>query len=525
MKLLRLIGLMLAISVVVFSCARNNEKLKITYTYPGDVEMWNHIFTVKEPYKFESAPLGVIVPHHLIVAEELAKFYAGLAAVTQPKLVVVISPNHYQNGEDYIQTCERCEFQTTNGPLELDNEFKNNLVKDSVANFNDETFIKEHGIYNEAPFVKKYFPSAKIVPIVLKWKIPKEKVEALAEWLNKNLPTDSLVITSVDFSHYIPVEAADFHDWSAYATIKNFDYDNVYDLEIDSPSSIYTILKLMEKRGYQKAERLAHTNLQDYVSHRESTTSHQFFTFYKGAVDAVKSATISSFGNMPDNSGLALNKDWFWDIKNPNAEDSGITKFLRDLKGQEDRFLVGSDFMVFDLNDGECRKEEQNSLKISFCKFSEQESENDLTKELEQIKNEKKNADIVYLLYQFKDGGQANIRQQALAEKFADAGVDIFVGRGLKEISPIRSYKKSLIFYSLGDFINNPVDESDGLSLGIVVTPESFKIYLFPLKITNGYPKLLDFEQRAGFFKNFSKNITSNLINMNDKKMLLEIKR
>jgi AmmeMemoRadiSam system protein B len=503
MKLLRLFGLTLAISVVVFACARN-EKLKITYTYPGDTDMWNHIFKVKEAYKFESSPLGVILPHHLIAADELAKFYTGLSQITQPKLVLVISPNHYENGKADIQTCQNCEFQTTNGPAEVDIKFIDSLIRDGIASFGDETFIKEHGIYNHAPFIKKFFPEAKIVPIVLKWKIPKEKAEALAEWLNKNLPADSLVLTSVDFSHYIPVEAADFHDWSAYATIKNFDYDNVYDLEIDSPSSIYTVLKLMEARGYQKAERFAHTNLQDYVSHRESTTSHHFFGFFKDGIDKVKSITIADLSSLAAANGLSFNKGW--------NDELGVFRFLKDLKGEEDRFLVGSDFMVFNLEDGKCRKEEQNSMKISFCKFNE--NENNLAKELEQIKNEKQNADIVYLLYQFKNGSNPNITQQSLAEKFADAGADIFVGKGLANVSPMKIYKKSLIFYSLEE-----------LSIGTVVTPESFKVYLFPLETINGYPKLLDFEQRADFFKGFIKNINSTLMNMDAKKMLIEIKR
>lgn len=521
MKLLRLFSLSLAISVVVFGCMRD-EKLKITYTYPGDVELWNYIFKVDEPYKFESVPLGVIVPHHLIAADVLAKFYDGLSKVTQPKLIVLISPNHYQNGDADIQTCQNCEFQTTNGSVEL-SSLRDSLVKDGIAKFNDETFIQEHGIYNHSPFIKKYFPEAKLVPIVLKWKINKDKADVLAEWLNKNLPADSLVIASVDFSHYIPVEAADFHDWSAYATIKNFDYENVYDLEIDSPSSVYTILKLMEKRGYQKAERLAHTNLQDYVSHRESTTSHQFFSFYKGEMEKVKSISIQNFGNITPNNGLLLSKGWFWDIKQFLFRDVGILKVLNNLKGQEDRFLVGSDFMVFDLPEGKCQREEQNYLKISFCKFSE--NGKNLEGELEQIKNEKKNSDIVYLLYQFEDGDKPNIAEQTLAEKFADAGVDIFIGRGLSELSTMKIYKKSLIFYSLGDFIGGKDFSNEGLSIGTVVTPESFKIYLFPLKITNGYPQLLDFEKRADFFKNFTKNISSSLLDMNAGKMFIDIKR
>ncbi|MBP9770718.1 CapA family protein, partial [Candidatus Gracilibacteria bacterium] len=266
-----------------------------------------------------------------------------------------------------------------------------------------------------------------------------------------------------------------------------------------------------------------HTNLQDYVSHRESTTSHQFFSFYKGGTDNVKNITISSFGNMPENNGLLLSKGWSWDIKQFPFRDVGIIKFLDNLKGEEDRFLVGSDFMVFDLKESTCREENQNDLKISFCKFSEN-GEN-LNEDLEKIRKEKMSADIVYLLYQFNSGNKPNVVQHNLAEKFAEAGVDIFVGRGLSEISNMRIYKKSLIFYSLGDFITGTALSNNGLSIGTVVTPESFKIYLFPLEIVDGFSQLLDFEQRANFFKNFTKNISSSLLDMNAWKMFVEIKR
>lgn len=513
MKPLRFLGLILAMSVVVFACTRAVEgpdaKLRISTTYPGDVEMWDHIFDVKEPYKFNDVPLGVILPHHLIVADELAKIYAGLSKVTHPKMIVVISPNHYQSGDGDIQTCKTCQFDTTKGVLKMDDDFAKGLVEAGVAAFGDETFVKEHGIYNHAPFVKKYFPDAEIVPIVLKWKISQEETEKLSEWLNEKLPNDALVVTSVDFSHYVPVEVADFHDWSSYATIKNFDYSNVYDLEIDSPSSIYAMLKLMDKRGYQKTERLAHTNLQDYVSHRESTTSHQFFAFYKGEVEKVQSITIQAWGDMFVNKGLGFSKGWF------NLEGS---EFLKDLRGQEDRFLVGTDYTAFDLDEG-CKEEMQNSVKVAFCKFTESD---DLEQSVAKIHAEKYGGYTVYLVYQFNVAGRFNAYQETLAEKFVDAGVDIFVGRGLKEIVPMKIYKSSLIFYSLDNLVG-----SDALSasLGIVILPEKIYVYVFPLKFVNSYPVLLDFEERASFFTEFVKALDPKSVGLHVEKMLIEVVR
>ena len=68
--------------------------------------------------------------------------------------------------------------------------------------------------------------------------------------------------------------------------LNNFDFENIYDLEVDSPSTIYALMKLMEKRGYKTAKRFEHTNLYQFMKdHVEETTSHQFFGFFLKPTD------------------------------------------------------------------------------------------------------------------------------------------------------------------------------------------------------------------------------------------------
>lgn len=362
LKTLLVIGLTILTIVSLVACKKQldvtADKLPIYSLYPGDLEMWEHIFNVDDEYKFESAPLGVIIPHHLIAAEQIAKFYKGLSKMINPKLVVIIGPNHYENGSANIQTCKTCLYKTEKGDVELDEKFINDTVEGEIATVQDDTFIKEHAIFSHTPFVKNFFPEAKIVPILLQWEMPVDEVLKLSEWLNENLPDDSLVIASVDFSHYIAVEAADFHDRSSFATISNFDFDNIYDLEIDSPSSIYALLSLMEKRGYKKAERLEHTNLQQFLTKREErTTSHQYFAFYEGDIGPVQGISVMLLNGIADFEPI---DDWNWDRKEKNPEED-VMYYLR---GDEDRFLTGSDFLIFDY---ECHDLKQNGLEFKFC--------------------------------------------------------------------------------------------------------------------------------------------------------------
>ncbi len=504
MKILKTILL----GVVLFGCTQflasctKNPVVVVESIYPGDVLMWNHIFNADPAINFLEKPAAVILPHHMIVGQELAKFYKGLTKVTDPSVVVVISPNHYQNGDPDVQVCKGCSYETVNGVLPLNSELINKMIKDGISVAKDDTFIKEHGLFNHAPFIKKFFPKTTFVPIALKWETTPEETVELAKWLNESLPEDALVIASVDFSHYIPIEGANFHDITSYATIKNFDYDNIYNLEIDSPPSISAIAHFSELRGAQKVPRFMHTNNQDYHTERiDSTTSHQFIGFFKGEKEPEKSVTIFSVGNTAPTavqpvagatitSTLGLYDNYHWNINaaTPNLE---ISPFLRDIRGQEDRFLVGANFLAFDMSHNTCTLKEKNGLKISFCHLDQNNSNSSLTEQLALIRQQKSlKADYIYLLFYYSDS-QFTPDKKQLAQDFLAAGADIFVGRGIKETLPIDQLNGKILAYSLGDFITDPsVQKSDGTILEIALTPNGPELFTFPIEINNGYPKL-----------------------------------
>lgn len=340
--LVQIVAVFLAALFLLAGCG----DVRVGYYYSNDVRMWDNVFDV-EGYEFGGAPLGVILPHHMVPVFELARFYKGLSGVVDPATVFVVGPNHYEDGEANVQTCRRCVFGTIDGDVLVDDGMVERLVDDGVAEFNDEAFVREHSIYTHAPFVREFFPGARVVPVILKWETSLEEAGVLADWLHANLPEDALVIASVDFSHYMPVEVADFHDQVSHRAINNFEFDNIYDLEIDSPASISTLLGLMEKRGYLNAERFAHTNLQHFLSERvEETTSHQFFAFFEGAIERMEGIGVLSLGNLYGDSGYTVLEGWRWD-------PSGVGGVLADIAGAEDRFLVGADYLVFDQSYGD----------------------------------------------------------------------------------------------------------------------------------------------------------------------------
>lgn len=500
MKILKTILLgVAAIGCIQFFIACSPQDVVVKSMYEGDDKMWTKVFSAQPPIVFPDKPFGVILPHHMVVGDELTKFYKGLEKTIDPPVVVIISPNHYQNGENPVQTCLSCTYETIEGDVSLDSQLIEKIISDKIATAQGDTFIKEHGLYNHAPYIKKFFPKAKFIPIALKWEATLEETETLAKWLNENLPEDALVVASVDFSHYITAEAANFHDITSFATIKNFDYENIYNLEVDSPPSLSTITHLMQLRGYEKVQRFQHTNNQDYRTEPiDSTTSHQFIGFFKGEKQLEKSVTIFSVGNIKtpaakpvsipvSNGFFGFYDNYRWNISghDPNLDGS---LYLRDIRGQEDRFLVGANFIVFNLPINTCTIKVKNGLRISFCEFNQNGKISD---QLDKIRSQKQfDVNYTYLLYTFSDENFTDEKKQ-LAQDFATAGVDLFVGRGLKDTLPIEELNGKILAYSLGDFIADPsVAYSSGIVLGVAFTPTGPEIFTFPIEINDGYPKV-----------------------------------
>lgn len=518
------IGALLTERAYFSNSLESSQKTIITSIYDGDTAMWNHLFGQKPEGAFPSAPAGVILPHHMIVAEELAKTYQKLARIMQPSLIVIISPNHYENGTSPVQTCTSCEYHTIQGTPIINAKLSKKLIRDGIATEEPTTFANEHGVHAHTPFIKNFFPSATILPITLKWETSPETTIQLSEWLDTNIPADALVIASVDFSHYIPVEHANFHDVSSYATIKNFDYQNIYDLEIDSPPSISTITHLMEKRGYMQVERFAHTNNQQFrATPLEETTSHQFMSFLKGEKQPEKSFTILATGNIPedqkqndDGTRLGFYSDYRWNIhweKDMMKPDSTkLNPWLKNFRGKEDRMIVGADAVIFDLKSQTgadskadskaepCQRRTQNEIHISFCALetSSEGLANDLQKWTIAMQNEQALHGPGRSIFISLDDSKHPIPDsewKRISHDLIDhTGAAIIIGKNSFKKSPVTTaehYSKSTIIRSLGDFITSPaVPVSSGSIAKIVITKPGIEARLYPVDITNGHPRL-----------------------------------
>jgi len=221
-----------------------------------------------------SKAVAIIVPHHLMVSNYTASVFKSLES-QQYKTVVLIGPNHYSLGQDTIIT-SRADWDTPYGVLAADRWLVANLARQGGTVVDEVPFVVEHSISGLVPFIKRSFPQAKIVPIILQPTATVADGVALGQTID--MLTDSgttLVIGSVDFSHEWPTATADAHDVVTAELIRAFDIKHLDEVDADSPAAIAAVLTYAQNNQVTTAQEVFHTNSGRLIGREaEATTSH-----------------------------------------------------------------------------------------------------------------------------------------------------------------------------------------------------------------------------------------------------------
>lgn len=213
---------------------------------------------------------AVIVPHHLLVEPYIEKFYAQLVGVRDDwKRVVIISPNHFNYGTRAVRSVLKLEGPDGHGEnfsINIDQQAVSKLAAAGAVNLEDKYFEREHGILVQDKFLDKYFPNAKVVPVIIKNGTSLASLQRLAEGLQSLNDGETLFLFSVDFSHYTNEDFAVKNDqrtlgWLAAMSgrddaaqlallrknAKSLDQVHADSVAVDSPESLWILGKLAEK--------------------------------------------------------------------------------------------------------------------------------------------------------------------------------------------------------------------------------------------------------------------------------------
>jgi len=288
-----------------------------------------------ESRDFEGKAYAGVLPHHLVYPDVIAGYFKKLANTQSINTFVVIGPNHFDTGKEAIAV-SKYGYSTPYGDLEINSDIADALIGGDYAGWDLSAFDKEHSISSLAPYIKKFFPNAKIVPITLKYRNLESNLDKLVADLEDLLGPNDFVLGSIDFSHYMWASVADFHDELSRTVVETFDFDQIDELEIDSRPSLYTVMKYAEGIGAQKSEIVAHTNSADRVNGRdfvEQTTSHFYVAFEAGKPSSSRDVTIMAVGD------IMMGRY----VRTLMEKENDMERSFELIRGDEDRFFYGAD--------------------------------------------------------------------------------------------------------------------------------------------------------------------------------------
>ena len=227
-----------------------------------------------------------VVPHHLLAEEIIEDFFQHISSQKKIDTIILLSPDHFHSGTfndvnafitlDWESGSKKEEFDN----IKIDSLLGKRLADENKMVLNSSAIIYDHGITNLIPYIKKYFPGTRFLPILIPIDITKEQMEHLVKTIDKETPAQTIIIASVDFSHYLPPRAAGFHDKKSIRVLLNFEEDNFDNIEVDCWQALYAARLFAKLRNKTAFHIIAHKNSVDFSKlYSEITTSYFSVTF------------------------------------------------------------------------------------------------------------------------------------------------------------------------------------------------------------------------------------------------------
>jgi MEMO1 family protein len=220
------------------------------------------------------SPRAIIVPHHNIVASTRTSYFQKIKFLRPfTRQIIIIGPDHFSVNQRQISYTD-ADWSLPDTKIFYDHSFDaSGLLANNYLVKND------HTIYNLLPDIKKYFPRATLVPILLGQKLISSDLDSLFSKITSYCHFDCLLIASVDFSHYLPASLADVHDAFTADALNSSNLEKIFSAEVDSPQSLYLISRFAkEKKIFFSLS--ARTNSGTILKNPDiETTTHFFGSF------------------------------------------------------------------------------------------------------------------------------------------------------------------------------------------------------------------------------------------------------
>jgi len=230
---------------------------------------------------FSQRITGITVPHHLVAADLIAEAFCRASRGKYGR-IVILSPDHFRRSKTPFCVTRR-HFRTVLGTVNADREAILRLLQNPLVS-ESELFSHEHGVQALLPFIAHYFPDSKVVPVAIRMDSKPEEWDSFALSVAPILSSETLVVQSTDFSHFLTQAEAKERDQETLRVLSVGDPEFVKSLKqpehLDSRAAQYLQMRLQRDVFQARTTVTANRNSQDYFSDPISKTTSYIVQVY-----------------------------------------------------------------------------------------------------------------------------------------------------------------------------------------------------------------------------------------------------
>lgn len=216
---------------------------------------------------------AVIVPHagYMFSGQVAAHSFKQIPADTERIFVLGTSHRYYLQG---VCVGDYEYLETPLGSIKVSGEVKN-ILKEKHFSFIPEADKNEHSIEIELPFLKHILGDFEIIPLLVGAINHIELAEILGKYINEK----TVIVVSVDLSHFHQYQEAKRLDEYTIKAITSLDTDKISDAEIDSPYAVLGVMELARQNKWD-VELLNYKNSGDITGDLSRVVGYASIAFY-----------------------------------------------------------------------------------------------------------------------------------------------------------------------------------------------------------------------------------------------------
>lgn len=161
---------------VAANVKKHREAIYAGIFYPDDADMLNGLLSsaITDLPRSDQQAAALLVPHasvDYIIGLQAKAWQAASKESARIKTIVILADQTENHETPAVIVPESCYFDTPIGQVQIARHICREIESSStMVQVDDIGHMKEHSIEVQLPFIKKLFPDAKLVPIILRGK-------------------------------------------------------------------------------------------------------------------------------------------------------------------------------------------------------------------------------------------------------------------------------------------------------------------------------------------------------------------